>query len=320
MPHGPHSTLPQRPQSARAATQTISRVQRIRPQSAGTTYQANAASNSADGQVEGRWTDTWKGGRGGEHPEDAALAPVATVLQAAADFDPGGYKEQLLQAAIMQVAPNSHMSSCRYGACCWRWAARRLMDECALAQKTARLLRTAFYEELGDSVRQQLIHMQQDYADLQAKMHAAREQLEVQSQSMAALERKLEVEVAARLRAEIAQERAECAQQEVKKKAAEMANHVWALQGQLLELKAPKETIERMEKRCKELEEFAEDADRARRKALEELAEERDMRRDLEYKNTQLNALEQDRLKARQRIRKGTTRKDALRPALPLKK
>merc|ERR1719375_1908866 len=92
------------------------------------------------------------------------------------DSDRDHYKEQMLQAAIMQLAPNSHVAPCRHGTCCWRWAARRLLDECEFATRNAHQLREAFYEELGDSAVQQLISMQQSYAELKDVLHSTQEQ------------------------------------------------------------------------------------------------------------------------------------------------
>lgn len=326
-------SLPQRPQSAGPGRtpstgrpqsagigrpQSAGRVvqQRVRPQSAGTTYQASRADVAA--QAERRLA---------ERAENAVAAPVTKTLQSALSTSSevdriGGYKEQLLQAAIMQLAPKSQMLSCRLGTCCWRWAARRLLDECEHAQKNAHQLREAFYEELGDSVLQQLIQVQQDYDDLQVQMQASRETLEDQHHAAAALEARLVEQERKRMEAVAAEERAELETEEQRKKVAEMANGIWLLEGQLLELKNPKEKMEKIEARCRELEAIAEDAERRASKAIEELRMERLSRGELEVKLKQFAAYEEDNIKERskaRRTKKGGARKEGLRAGLPTK-
>lgn len=192
-----------------------------------------------------------------------------------------------------------------------------MLDECAIAHRDAHQLREAFYEELGDSAMQKLINMEQAHGELQGKLLATQELLEAQRRATTALEYKLEEADLALCRAESAQTEAQSEQAQLEKEVEEMAKRNGDLESQLSALSAPKEQIERLEKRCKELEAFAEEADEARKKALAESDRRRIEINELEWKVKQFAAYEQAHIDAKRSARRKQrgNRKEAVRLA-----
>jgi len=76
---------------------------------------------------------------------------------------------RLLEAAVMRAAPSKCVLPCNMGVCCWRWAARQLLHECAVARAEAIALRAAFEEEVGNSVQQKLLDLQSRHHDLESR-------------------------------------------------------------------------------------------------------------------------------------------------------
>jgi len=232
-----------------------------------------------------------------------------------------GFKDQLLQATIMQLAPNSHVMPCRHGTCCWKWAARRLMDECCQATRNSHKLKEAFYEELGDSAVQQLIDSQKAYVALQDQMRKLSDQLDAQQRSNSQLQTDLKTERNARAEVEADRDRSKQVQQDLSEKASTMAAKIEELEAEIDTLRHPKEQIESLEARCKKLEEQAVAAEETARKAEAARSKEESARRDMEFKNSQLHMYEKQHIEARlqqRRLRKaGAAGAEASKPKLP---
>lgn len=263
--------------------------------------------------------------------EQAVDAPVAAILQASSPPKSDQverlncrqrlHKELQLQAAIMQLAPNNALSPCRHSTCCWRWAATRLLDEAARAQRCAVTLREAFDEELGDSALQKLINLEQVYAELQNQLMATSDQLECQKRSCSDLEIKL---ADAELRASqelTAREKAEQARAVQMQQMNEMAARMRSLEAQLSQYKSPQERINSLEKRCRDLEIAKEEAEEGHKRALKEMEKHKDRRAELELKNRELAAFENYHLNKKKSARRAqksegglSSRKEALRP------
>lgn len=225
-------------------------------------------------------------------------------LSSATAGDRGHYKDQMLQAAIIQLAPSSNIAPCRHGACCWRWAARRLMGECEVSQRNARHLREAFYEELGDSVAQQLINTQQAYTELQNMIKCIQDQLEAQCHISERLELQLQDSKRTQSEAEADQEATDLAHKELSKHAADLSSKIHALESQVEDLRAPKEQLLSMEQRCRDFETRAVQAEALMKKAQTDLQKEETARGELEMKVRELAVHEKDHMEARSKQRR----------------
>lgn len=92
--------------------------------------------------------------------------------------------QQMLQAAIMQLAPRGRLASCSATSCCWRWASMQLLEEYSTSREALRGLRAIIDEELGASVRQQLLTLRTEHEMVRSKLMEATMELEqVRSQA-----------------------------------------------------------------------------------------------------------------------------------------
>jgi len=90
--------------------------------------------------------------------------------------DPLG--QQLLQAAVLQLAPSRRLTPCQDKMCCWRWAAGRLLQECSSAFDTSKGLRASFDKLLNESKKQQLLDLQADHEARRLQLQKVLRQLE----------------------------------------------------------------------------------------------------------------------------------------------
>lgn len=214
------------------------------------------------------------------------------------------YKDQMLQAAIMRIAPNDRVTPCRNGICCWRWAARHLLDECATARASAHQLREAFEEELGDSVLQQLLDLEKSYEQLEKKLHTTMEDAEKERRKNAASEKKLKEAQEQCNQALVARDRALSAQERLEKELNDMIALYKEQEAELLQMSAPREQLALMERQVEELEINARDALAAKEIAEKELRTQSTIASELAMKVKQLEVFENQHLKHRQKARR----------------
>lgn len=103
----------------------------------------------------------------------------------------GALNTQMFQAAILQLAPLNMTAQCRSPTCCWRWAAHVILDEFDQEHRLAEGLRTTLDEELGHSVRNQLVDLEQKHEELLYKYREAVEEVKSLTKRHSCLEREL---------------------------------------------------------------------------------------------------------------------------------
>eukprot|EP00930_Biecheleria_cincta_P083024 TRINITY_DN72670_c0_g1_i1.p1 TRINITY_DN72670_c0_g1~~TRINITY_DN72670_c0_g1_i1.p1 ORF type:complete len:306 (+),score=79.67 TRINITY_DN72670_c0_g1_i1:28-918(+) len=105
-----------------------------------------------------------------EHAVTSGLGGLAGALVSSArELDPRLPGElRYPEAAVIRMAPGARLLPCKSSSCCWRWAACKLIDECQSASGHAVYFRRVLEEELGDSVLQKLINLEQEYSALEA--------------------------------------------------------------------------------------------------------------------------------------------------------
>lgn len=84
------------------------------------------------------------------------------------------------EAAVMHVAPGARMLPCKSAACCWRWAASKLIGECQAASNTAAYFRQVLDEELGDSALQKCLDLEAAYEALEGKLQVVQRQVDAE--------------------------------------------------------------------------------------------------------------------------------------------
>lgn len=104
----------------------------------------------------------------------------------------------MLQAAVMQHAPTARLAPCGSASCCWRWASQQLLSDYAAARNTAGGLRVVLDEELGQSAKQRLLNLKEDYEALHHKWRTSTEELDLLRRRFAALEAEHAAAAAAR--------------------------------------------------------------------------------------------------------------------------
>jgi len=97
-------------------------------------------------------------------------------------------EQQMLQAAVMHLAPTTRLSACCSASCCWRWASQQLLCEYAAARNATEGLRGILDAELGQSVQQRLLDLQLDYEALLHKWRTSTEELSLLRKRHSSLE------------------------------------------------------------------------------------------------------------------------------------
>jgi len=116
---------------------------------------------------------------------------AGALLTSMGGFVPGGNVERkMLHAAIVRLAPRPFIASCKAQSCCWRWAAERLLDEYATLRAEANTARAVLLDELGHSVRQELLNLQQTHDQTSMKLEAATKAIDILSKAKEAAENK----------------------------------------------------------------------------------------------------------------------------------
>lgn len=219
--------------------------------------------------------------RGAEAPKHLAQA----LLLAKEGSEPSGQLEsQMLQAAVMQMAPTTRLAPCGSSLCCWRWASQQLLNEYAAARNTAGGLRAVLDEELGQSAKQRLLNLKEDYEALHHRMRTSTEELALLRKRFAALEVDHAAAAAARDEAVASLQASEQARVACEEQAAARERQ---LEGQLAAANrrpGARELEAMLEEERQNSQEIKEGWD----KANEELITVRLERTDLEWKLTQL--------------------------------
>eukprot|EP00927_Polykrikos_kofoidii_P051386 TRINITY_DN45183_c0_g1_i1.p1 TRINITY_DN45183_c0_g1~~TRINITY_DN45183_c0_g1_i1.p1 ORF type:complete len:345 (+),score=56.22 TRINITY_DN45183_c0_g1_i1:131-1165(+) len=130
--------------------------------------------------------------RGLAHRVNLPGGLAGALLTSMGGFVPGGLVEhRMLQSAIMALAPRPFLVPCTSTGCCWRWAAQTLLDEYSVVRAEANTARAVLVDELGGSVRQQLIDLQERHASTSLKMETTCKEVEMLKRSRETLEKKL---------------------------------------------------------------------------------------------------------------------------------
>eukprot|EP00928_Gymnodinium_smaydae_P016710 TRINITY_DN1630_c0_g1_i2.p1 TRINITY_DN1630_c0_g1~~TRINITY_DN1630_c0_g1_i2.p1 ORF type:complete len:419 (+),score=83.13 TRINITY_DN1630_c0_g1_i2:117-1259(+) len=104
---------------------------------------------------------------------------AGALLTSMGSYVPGGEVEQkMLQAAIMAVAPRPYLVPCSSQSCCWRWATESLLEDYARVRAEANHARVVLVEELGDSINQRFINLQEEFRVTHARAEAATKELD----------------------------------------------------------------------------------------------------------------------------------------------
>lgn len=96
------------------------------------------------------------------------------------------------EAAVIRMAPGARLLPCKSSSCCWRWAACKLIDECQSASGHAVYFRRVLEEELGDSVLQKLINLEQEHSVLEASHQQLLREVQAERRAFRVLEEEKE--------------------------------------------------------------------------------------------------------------------------------
>jgi len=124
--------------------------------------------------------------------EHSSQSLAQALLVAREDADMGSaLEQQMLQAAVVQLAPACRMVPCGSSACCWRWAAQQLLAEYSVVWSTASSLRAVLDEELGQSAQQRLLDLRMEHEALLQKWRSTSAELSLLRKHHTALEGEL---------------------------------------------------------------------------------------------------------------------------------
>lgn len=204
----------------------------------------------------------------------------------------------LSPAAVMRIAPASRLLPCQSASCCWRWAASQLLDEFTAAHSDATALRVAFDEELGESVLQRFLKLQEEHSATVAQHQAASRELESSVRHCWALEQRCAEAVEER---EEVQARCELMNSQLHEAEAHLQRMLHESELKVVARSAAE--MARLERRCEEAEARAEDVQQRIAAATfglkAELCEYRDKCSTLEVKLRELKAVEMTLLNER---------------------
>jgi len=115
----------------------------------------------------------------------------------------------MLQAAVVQLAPNRYLEPCSSPCCCWRWAAQEILEEHEEASKTGERLRSALQEEWNKNAPLQLAELRQIHQALETRLEMAIAELSSLRDKLAASEAAQEELLDAKCKANTALEESE---------------------------------------------------------------------------------------------------------------
>lgn len=220
----------------------------------------------------------------------------------------------------MQLAPSRALLPCSSVGCCWRWAGRELLQDCAQARAESNAYRSVFKEEMGDSILQRFLNLEREHMKLLASLKQATTELKKCEKRCRELEHQFVFVSGER---DDALQRLETVEMDLAvatERNVQIKTELDKLSDELREMVA-NTGIKELRRRCNEAETRLSEVELASYRELalmkKDLEEERASRCDAQFKLKQLEGMEQELMRQNKNRRRGKNTPTVIPPAKP---